>query len=123
MGTQRKFAFSFIATRKASTMMVAVITPGLLIAFLGVNFYSIPFGTGDRTIFLITNVLTEVMFLVILTNFVPMAKNIPKLGYLFLLYTALLVSITGAVLVFENHIKRLKINLKHRKKRGGRCRE
>jgi hypothetical protein len=54
-------------------MMVAVVAPGVLVTFLGVNYWFIPRGTSERSGFMVTVLLTEVMFLVMLTAFVPLA--------------------------------------------------
>ena len=92
-------------------MMVALVVPAMLITYLGVSYWLIPLGTGERSGFLATIVLTEVMILVMLTGFVPLSKRIPILGYLFLGYVSLLVVMSGFVVGLEGRMKRLRENL------------
>jgi hypothetical protein len=48
-------------------MLVGLIIPGVLVAFLGLMYYIIPMGTGERISYLATILLTEIMFLVMIT--------------------------------------------------------
>jgi hypothetical protein len=89
-------------------MMVALIVPALLITYLGVCYWFIPLGNGERSGFLATIILTEVMFLVMLTAFVPLSKRIPILAYLFLGYVALLVLMSGLVVCLEARVLRMR---------------
>ena len=52
-------------------MLVGFIIPGILVALLGSLYYLLPIGTGDRVSYLATILLTEIMFLVMITQFVP----------------------------------------------------
>jgi hypothetical protein len=81
--------------------LIAVLIPGALITFLGLLYILLPKGTGERTGYLATVLLTEIMFLVMITSFVPMAKQVPVIGWLFLGYTVLLAILTVAVLCLE----------------------
>lgn len=94
---------NFIVTIKRSggTILIAVLIPGALITFLGLLYILLPRGNGDRIGYLSTVLLTEIMFLVMITSFVPLAKQIPVIGWLFLSYTILLAIMTVAVLVLE----------------------
>jgi nitric oxide reductase large subunit len=48
-------------------MLVGMIIPGLLVSFLGSLYYLLPIGTGDRMTYLGSILLTEIMFLVMVT--------------------------------------------------------
>ena len=87
--------------RNGGTILIAVIIPGALITFLGILYYLIPRGKGERTGYLSTVLLTEIMFLVMITSFVPLSKRVPLIGWLFLGYTILLAILTIAVLGLE----------------------
>jgi hypothetical protein len=65
-------------------MLIGMIIPGILVAFLGSLYYLIPRGTGERIAFLATILLTEIMFLVMVTQVVPQTKDIPGIAVLFL---------------------------------------
>ena len=65
-------------------MSVGMIIPGILVAFLGSLYYLIPRGTGERISYLASILLTEIMFLVMVTQVVPQTKNIPGIALLFL---------------------------------------
>jgi len=65
-------------------MSVGMIIPGILVAFLGSLYYLIPRGTGERISYLATILLTEIMFLVMVTQVVPQTKHIPEIALLFL---------------------------------------
>ena len=71
--------------------------PGSLITLLGLVYILLEKGTGERTSFLATIMLTEVMFLVMITNFVPLSRYIPFMGWLFLTYVILLTLMILAV--------------------------
>ena len=110
LGTLNNIQYSFIACRKAQVMIVAVIAPVVIITFLGVTFIFIPPGVGERSAFLSTLVLTEVMFLVMLTSFVPLSRNVPVIAFLFLGYLGLLVILSCFVIFFDSrtiHLKKM----------------
>ena len=65
-------------------MLVGFIIPGILVALLGSLYYLLPIGTGDRVSYLATILLTEIMFLVMITQFVPQSKIVPATAFLFL---------------------------------------
>jgi hypothetical protein len=48
------------------------------------------------------------MFLVMLTSFVPLSKQIPMLGVIFLVYIALLTITTGIVMLLESRVEKWK---------------
>lgn len=53
--------------REGGTMLVGLIIPGILVAFLGSLYYLLPRGSGERVSYLATILLTEIMFLVMIT--------------------------------------------------------
>jgi hypothetical protein len=82
-------------------MLVGLIIPGILVAFLGSLYYLLPRGTGERVSYLSTILLTEIMFLVMITQVVPQTKIVPQIGYMFLSQTILLIIITTTVLIID----------------------
>jgi hypothetical protein len=48
-------------------MLIGLIIPGILVAFLGSLYYLLPRVTGERVSYLATILLTEIMFLVMIT--------------------------------------------------------
>jgi hypothetical protein len=82
-------------------MLVGLIIPGILVAFLGSLYYLLPRGTGERVSYLSTILLTEIMFLVMITQVVPQTKIVPQIGYMFLSQTILLIIITITVLIID----------------------
>lgn len=55
-----------------------------------------------------TILLTEVMFLVMIVSFLPLSREIPRIGYLFLAYTVLITLETAAILCLETTYLKLK---------------
>jgi hypothetical protein len=78
------YRFVIVIKRNGGTMSVGMIIPGILVAFLGSLYYLIPRGTGERISYLATILLTEIMFLVMVTQVVPQTKHIPEIALLFL---------------------------------------
>lgn len=100
-GNYTRFQYSMTLQRKGGTVLVAVMIPGALITFLGLVYVLLDKGTGERTAFLSTILLTEVMFLVMITNLVPLSHNVPYLGWLFLAYVIQLTFMTLVIIVIE----------------------
>ena len=61
-------------------MLYGMVLPGVLVALLGGFYYLLPIGSGERTSYLASILLTEIMFLVMVTQVVPLAKEIPIVG-------------------------------------------
>ena len=80
---------------------MTVIAPGLAIAYMSLLYLFLPKGGGERVPYLSTIILTVVMFLVMLTNFVPLSRDLPMLETLFLGLTILLVVMTIPIVVLE----------------------
>ena len=69
--------------RFPSTLEKGVIVPGVLISFLALLYIFIDKGSGQRLGFLTTILLTQVMFLTMMTNFVPTARENPAFQLMF----------------------------------------
>lgn len=87
--------------RQGSTLTVTVIIPGLAIAFLSLLYVFLPKGGGERINYLSTIVLTVVMFLVMLTNFVPLSRDLPIIEALFLCLTVILCLMEIPLIIIE----------------------
>ena len=82
-------------------MLVGMIIPGVLVAFLGTLYYLLPRGTGERISYLATILLTEIMFLVMVTQVVPQTKDIPGIALLFLQQTVMLAVVMITVVSMD----------------------
>ena len=82
-------------------MLIGMIIPGVLVAFLGTLYYMLPRGTGERISYLATILLTEIMFLVMVTQVVPQTKDIPGIALLFLEQTVMLALVMITVLIID----------------------
>ena len=100
-GVYYRLVYLIEIKRSGNTMMFAILIPGALIAFLGNLYYLLPRGNGERIQYLSSVLLTEIMFLVMITTIVPMAKTIPECGALFLAYTIELSIITVIALLID----------------------
>ena len=72
-GTFSDVTFSFRMVRSGHTMIVTVVLPGIIICLMGLLYIKMPRGGGDRINYLMIVLLTEIMFLVMLTAFVPVS--------------------------------------------------
>ncbi len=84
-----------------------MVLPGILVALLGGLYYLLPRGSGERTSYLASILLTEIMFLVMVTQVVPLAKEIPNVGQMFLNQTVLL----SVVMIFVLFIDKIHFTL------------
>ena len=82
-------------------MLVGLIVPGILVAFLGSLYYLLPRGSGERVSYLATILLTEIMFLVMITQFVPQSRIVPETAFMFLKMTFILIVTTVVVLIMD----------------------
>ena len=99
--------------RKGGTVLIAVMIPGSLITLLGLVYILLEKGTGERVSFLATILLTEVMFLVMITNFVPLSRYVPFMGWLFLTYVILLSLMIISVIIIEKIYHKYVMEPKH----------
>ena len=104
-GSYSEVTFSLRIKRLGSTITVTVIAPGLAISFMSLLFYFLPKGDGKRIPYLATIILTEIMFLVMLTTFVPLSRDLPLIEGLFLALTFVLCFMTVPVMVLEWKVK------------------
>lgn len=92
-------------------MLVGMIIPGVLVGFLGSLYFILPRGDGSRISFINTIILTEIMFLVMVTQIVPQTKDIPAVAILFLQQTMMLSFLMIVVLIMDKlqvlHNKRI----------------
>ena len=97
------YRYTFIVEIKhiGQMILLSVIVPGILITFLGMMYILIEKGSGDRISFITTILLTQVMFLVIITSFVPLTKQVPYFAQLFLAYVTMLAFLTFIILGLE----------------------
>lgn len=82
-------------------MLIGMILPGLLVAFLGTLYYLLPRGSGERISYLATILLTEIMFIVMVTQVVPQTKEMPVIALLFFGLTVMLALVMLAVVFIE----------------------
>ena len=100
-GTYKYKRFIVNIRRDGGTMLVGMIIPGVLVALLGSLYYLLPRGDGTRISFLNTIILTEIMFLVMVTQVVPQTKDIPAVAILFLEETMMLSFLMIFVLMMD----------------------
>ena len=82
-------------------MTLTVLLPGFAICLLGMLYFFIPLGEGQRVPYLATILLTEIMFLVMLTQFVPISQRVPNIVYFFFGLATLLALFSALVIVLE----------------------
>ena len=98
-------------------MIPALIVPAILVTLLGINYYWLPVGNSERSNFLALIILTDVMFLVLLRGYLPISRNTPILGELFLGYVIILCIMSVCVVFLEARIRKLKLRLEDVEKR------
>ncbi len=77
--------YELFIVRTGSTLLITVLIPGVSITLLSMMYFYIPLGGGERVPYLSTILLTSVMFLVMLTQFIPLARDVPLFEMMFLL--------------------------------------
>ena len=92
--------------RTGATITVTVIAPGVAVSLLGLLYIFLPKGGGERIPFLATIILTEIMFLVMLTQFVPLSRDIPTVEVLFLSLSIILCFISVPITILEWLVKK-----------------
>ncbi len=73
----------------------------------------LPRGSGERPAYLATILLTEIMFLVMVTQVVPQARVIPTVGRMFFNQTVLIALIMIVVLFIDKVETVLKKRIEH----------
>ncbi len=87
--------------RQGNTLITTIVAPGILVTVLGMTYILLPLGSEERLPFLSTIILTQVMFIVILASFVPLARDIPWIVYLFLELTLVMTGTTIINMVLQ----------------------
>ena len=105
-GSYSEATFKMTIKRQGSTITVTVIAPGLAITFMSLLYIFLPMGGGERVPYIATIILTEIMFLVMLTNFVPLSRDLPMLEALFFSLTILLCVMTIPIIILEWKVKK-----------------
>ena len=100
-GEYTRVIFTYIIQRQGTTIEKTVIYPAFLVAFLAFLYYLLPIGTGERTNFLATLMLTIIMFLVMLTTFVPVSKSTSGIIDIFFTLTIIMFIVIIIVLIMD----------------------
>jgi hypothetical protein len=116
-GDYSRVVFSFYIKRQGLTIEKTVVFPALFVGFLGFLYYFVPIGTGDRTNYLATILLTIIMFLVMLTGFVPVSEKTKGIVDLFFTLTVLLFALMIIVILLDWYYNILKEKEKEEKKK------
>lgn len=104
--------------RKGNTLVVSVIVPCFLVGLASTFYYFLPKGAGERANYLATILLTEIMFLVMVSQIVPMSTQIPFIGYFFLSISCATIFLILIVLLIDKKERQLeRIKYKKRKAR------
>jgi hypothetical protein len=82
-------------------MALALIAPGFLVVLAGLACYFIKMGENERSGYMATMVLSEIMFLVMLSGILPTTREVPLIMYLFLAYIFILAFLAWWVLLME----------------------
>jgi heme A synthase len=82
-------------------MALALIAPGFLVVVAGLACYFIKMGENERSNYMATIVLAEIMFLVMLSGILPISRDVPLIMYLFLAYIFILAFLAWWVLLVE----------------------
>ena len=70
-GDYNQYNILITAFRDSNVVKYMIILPGGLICLLGFATYLLPMGNGERSGYISTIILTEVMFLVIVASLLP----------------------------------------------------
>ena len=98
--------YKITITRTGNTILVTVIIPGVVVCLLGLLYFLMPRGNGERVPYLSTVILTEIMFLVMLTQFVPLSNEVPIVEMLFLGLSVTLCVLAIPVTLIEMKTKK-----------------
>ena len=100
-GEYSRVVFMLHIERQGQTIKKTVIFPALFVTCLAFFYYFIPIGTGARTGYLATILLTVIMFLVMLTTFVPVSKRTTGIVDMFFNLTVILFCLSIVVLFMD----------------------
>jgi hypothetical protein len=93
--------------RQGQTIERTIIFPAIVVSFLSFLYYFLPIGTAERTNFLSTLLLTIIMFLVMLTAFVPHSKNTSGIVDILFILTIMIFIVIMIVLVLDWFFNRI----------------
>ena len=62
-----EIVYTVTIKRTGNTILITIMIPGVCVCFLGLLYFSMPRGHGQRIPYLSTVILTQIMFLVMLT--------------------------------------------------------
>eukprot|EP00347_Sterkiella_histriomuscorum_P015150 403358130 len=120
-GSYQHVNYQLQIRRKGNTLVVSVIVPCFLVGLASTFYYFLPKGQGERANYLATILLTEIMFLVMISQILPMSTQIPFMGYFFLSIsctTILLILIVLLVDKKERQLERLKYKKRKERKQA-----
>jgi len=100
-GNFSRIKYTITLKRVGTTIMDTVLIPGVGLSFLSFFYIFLPTDSGDRLSYVTTMLLTMVMFLVILTSFLPIATTTTRIELMFLILTMMLILATFFVLVIQ----------------------
>ena len=100
-GEYSRVVFMINIKRQGKTISKTVILPALFVTCLAFLYYFIPIGTGGRIGYLATILLTDIMFLVMLTTFVPVSKRTTGIVDMFFHLTVILFCLSVVVLLMD----------------------
>ena len=100
-GTYTHVIFRLYIQRQGNTIERTIIFPALFVSFLAFLYFFLPIGSGERINFLATLLLTVIMFLVMITTFIPLSKNTSGIVDMLFILTILLFVIITIVLIID----------------------
>lgn len=115
-GSYQHVNYQIRIRRKGNTLVVSVIVPSFLVGLASTFYYFLPKGNGERANYLATILLTEIMFLVMISQIVPMSTQIPFIGYFFLSISCATIFLIFIVLLVDKKERQLE-RLKYKKRK------
>ncbi len=101
VGAFSNVEFQIKIKRVGNTILNTVLVPGLALCYTCFLYVLIPLSSGERVAFLTTLLLTMVMFLVILNQFIPIARQAAKIELVFLTLTIVLSYMVVQVIIID----------------------
>jgi nicotinic acetylcholine receptor, invertebrate len=100
-GNYSKVVFRLYIQRQGNTIERTIIFPALFVSFLAFLYYFLPIGSSEGINFLATLLLTVIMFLVMVTTFIPLSKDTSGIVDMLFILTILLFIIMTIVLIID----------------------
>ncbi|CDW75425.1 neuronal acetylcholine receptor subunit alpha-9 [Stylonychia lemnae] len=118
-GSYQHVQFQLTIRRKGNTLVISVIIPCFLVGLASTFYFFLPKGQGERANFLATILLTEIMFLVMISQILPVSTRIPFMGFFFLSVSCVTIFLILVVLLIDKKERQLeRIKYKKRKARN-----